>query len=152
MMWAHTCTQNHPVPLQVIFQQVSPVSYTQCSAPVLYAPNLQGAGLDLMVPVGPFQPEIFYNMPVYALRCLFPIAFYTNEREKHHLLNTSKKRRQSHSSEGRAFTFPARCTLVGHWRNALRSYDFKQLVHDKTPNKDPSGGRFLCLINIVLSK
>lgn len=64
MMWAHTCTQNHPVPLQVIFQQVSPVSYTQCSAPVLYAPNLQGAGLDLTVPVGPFQPEIFYNMPV----------------------------------------------------------------------------------------
>lgn len=105
---------------------------------------------DLMVPADPFQPGLSYNMPTYALWCVFLTAFHTNEREK--LRHLPKKRRNSHSSEVRAFTLPARGTLVDHWRNVLRSCDFKQLVNDKIPNKDSSGGLFLCLINIILNK
>lgn len=147
-MWAHTCTQNHPKPPQDILQQISPVLYIQGSAPVLYAPNLRGAGSWTL--------WSSWNFLCLHMHCdvYFP-QLSTQMREKNislwfrHLLNSSK-REGSHTVLNQVFTFPARCTLVGHWRNVLKSCDFKQLVHDKTPNKGPSGSLFLCLI--ILSK
>lgn len=97
------------------------------------------------------------NMPTYAFQYFPYLSAQMREKNiwyvanlKHmmrHLLNTSKKRRYLYTSEVRVFMFSAGCALVGHWRNILRPYDFKQLAHHKTPNTDPGGGYFL--VNII---